>query len=299
MNGQNIEVTLSVWEILSWVMAGGGIGGVVDVCSRIEYTKDGFKNADVRIDNGVALFYSFLVSIVIGIGGALALQWALLSVGKFESVHTPQNIIFIFTISVVSGFGARRLLPGLRQALEDQMLQNKKEINQIKDEVDETKEIADIALERASESDVISKALSTFDPKFPESAAHESIHELRGLVNKQPTNRYASIILARLLRRCNDIGEGILVLDRFLTAKDGSRELDKDYADVLYNRACYYSVLYSKSKQDEHREKSIQDLINSIKISPSMPTVIRILIVSETMNVSRRLFETTPLANRV
>ncbi|RYU62551.1 hypothetical protein EWI61_03485 [Methylolobus aquaticus] len=263
-------VVLNEWEILAWVVAGGALGGIVDVCSRLEYTIDGFKDSDIPVTR-LWTCTSFILSIIVGGGGALALQWVLLGIGKFDSASTPENKIFFLAISVMGGFGARRLLPGLRQALEEQVLQNRRDVEEVRQEnkrdVEEIRQVADTALERASETDSITRALSSFAKEVPLSVAHESISELQELLEKQPTHRRAAIIRARLFRHCNDIGSAIKVLDTFVRAKELEGEADKDLADALYNRACYNALLYATCRKKEYFDLARNDLERSIELS--------------------------------
>ena len=68
----------------------------------------------------------------------------------------------------------------------------------------------------------------------------------------------------------------IKICDDFLEHKKLASELDKDYADVLYNKACYYALLYDETdeatKKEECKKASLASLSRSIEISPDNKT---------------------------
>lgn len=67
----------------------------------------------------------------------------------------------------------------------------------------------------------------------------------------------------------NDLGSALAALDRFLKAKAERGESDdKDYADALYNRACYKLKLWESTKREEYKHQAYEDLKRSIEISP-------------------------------
>ena len=78
----NVVASLGIWSILGWVIAGGAIGGIIDLAFKLdieEVTKEGTSEKSPIICfayNGVCIgFYSFLVLLVIngliGVGGAI------------------------------------------------------------------------------------------------------------------------------------------------------------------------------------------------------------------------------------
>lgn len=75
--------------------------------------------------------------------------------------------------------------------------------------------------------------------------------------------------MARLCRADNDLGSGVEVLDNFIKAKEQKGARDKDYADALYNRACYKLKLWAATKNDSFKEQTYRDLEVSISYSPA------------------------------
>lgn len=51
----------------------------------------------------------------------------------------------------------------------------------------------------------------------------------------------------------------------FLKAKEEAREFDEDYGDVSYNRACYHCLLWTRTHDQQHKERAYLDLEKSIK----------------------------------
>lgn len=106
------------------------------------------------------------------------------------------------------------------------------------------------------------------------------INSLREILQGNSKDRSATILLARIYRHegANELDISIETLSRFLGLKEEAKEYDKDYADVLYNRACYYTVkseyirtsAYTGEKLvpvDELKRRAIEDLKRSIELS--------------------------------
>jgi hypothetical protein len=67
-----------------------------------------------------------IISAGIGAAGAIALQFIFVLLQSFKSAGTTPNIVFLFSISVAAGFGAKRLLPIMTSRLERQIQEVKK-----------------------------------------------------------------------------------------------------------------------------------------------------------------------------
>jgi hypothetical protein len=93
-------------------------------------------------------------------------------------------------------------------------------------------------------------------------------NNLESYLKSHPTNRRAAITLASIYRVDEDLGCAIAVLDRFLKAKADLQELDKDYADALYNRACYKLLVSASTGDVRYKNQAYEDLKKSAEISP-------------------------------
>ena len=88
----------------------------------------------------------------------------------------------------------------------------------------------------------------TLRPDSPADEVNAGIHRLEIILReseKHPATvqeRTETIWLGRLYKRQKKYSAAIQWLDRFLKRKEAQQELDKDYADVLYNKACYLTL---------------------------------------------------------
>jgi hypothetical protein len=205
---------------------------------------------------------------VIGSAAALAVQWGLISIGKFRSTTSLEDTIFILSISIIAGFGSRRILPIITDQLEKQIKDTQKQVTNVKAELEETKKETKIVAEKATESDVVARALASLRPGAPKSELREIRGELETLLNLHPKDRTVAITLGRVCRADNDLKAAIDTLDGFLKVKEEAHEFDKDFADALYNRACYKAKLWEATRDSSYRDQAYQDLERSIKISP-------------------------------
>lgn len=246
---------MTILEILSWVVAGGILGGLCDFFNRfrldIEKSKVCFHGEAVGFWQAMSLG---LMNSGLGIGGALAVQFAMISIGKFQSDRATEVQMLLLSISVVAGFGGRRFLSLLSSKLEDQ--------------IGEAERNSAEAREDAEESIALSKALATVRPGSTTSERLEAVGMLEGFLKRHPKDRSITILAGRLHRMNKDYRSAIEVLDKFLRKK-GS-EHDKDYSDVLYNRACYKVLLANEntnSFKERLIEEGLEDLSKSIEIS--------------------------------
>jgi tetratricopeptide (TPR) repeat protein len=118
-----------------------------------------------------------------------------------------------------------------------------------------------------SEASDFAGVISTLGLGGTDSEVEESIQRLRVLLSQMdsgpPTKdeRTETIWIGRLYKKNNNFSEAIKWFDRFLKRKDASGERDKDYADVLYNKACYLSL-------NGQLDDALRCLGESISLSP-------------------------------
>lgn len=152
--------------------------------------------------------------------------------------------------------------------LENQIRDTQQQVKGVKEDLEVTKNETQIIAEKASESDVIARALASLRPGAPKSELREIRSELETILKLRPKDRTVAITLGRVCRADNDLGGAIDTLDDFLRAKEEALEFDKDYADALYNHACYKTKLWEATKDQTYLEQAYQDLEKSIEISP-------------------------------
>lgn len=246
---------MTINEALGWVIVGGLIGGLCDYFNRFKLDMEKSKVCFHGEAVGAAQAFSLgAMNAFLGVGGAFAVQFAMISIGKFASEAGPESQMLLLSISVVAGFGGRRFLSLLSSKLEDQ--------------IGEANRKSTEALEEAEESIALSTALATLRPEATTGERVDAVSKLEKVLKRNPKDRTLTIIAGRLHRKNRDYTSAIAVLDRFLKHKDGNH--DKDYADVLYNRACY-QVLQAKQQgkpeDDQLCIRAMEDLKRSIEIS--------------------------------
>ncbi|MFT4927607.1 MAG: hypothetical protein ACI8WB_003720 [Phenylobacterium sp.] len=260
-SGSSVEL-LSIVEILAWIIGGGALGGILDYFSRFEMHVDNKKLCFQGVPIKSHQFFSLLViSAALGIGGALAIQFSMISVGKFDSAATSESIMWILTTSVVAGFSGRRILNLVSNKLEDQIGESNRNAGEAKEE-------AGVAKDKAEENLLITRAVASLGDKSTASERIQVGKEIKQFLSKKPTNRHLAILGGRVHRKDNYYREGIKVLTLYVDAKDKLNERDKDYADVHYNRACYWALV--ASTQSDNNEIEQKECLDNLKIAVAL-----------------------------
>ncbi|MFI8735365.1 tetratricopeptide repeat protein [Ectopseudomonas toyotomiensis] len=236
--------------MLGWVIVGGFVGGLCDFLNRFKPELDKGKILFQGMPVGILQTCSLgLMNSVLGIGGAFAVQFAIISIGKFSGADTTEAKMLLLTVSVVSGFGGRRFLSLVSNKLEDQ--------------IGEAKRLSEEAQEDAEESIALSKALATVRQGSTTSERVEAVNMLERFLKRHPKDRAITILAGRIHRMNHDLQSAIAVLSKYLESKGGER--DKDYADVLYNRACY--KILSATSNGGILQKLVDDGLKDLKQS--------------------------------
>lgn len=242
---------MTILEMLFWVILGGFLGGLCDFFNRfrleIEKNKICFQGGPVGFWQVISLG---IMNSFLGIGGALAVQFAMISIGKFPNEKTTEIQMLLLSLSLVSGFSGRRFLSLVSSKLEDQ--------------IGEAKRISEEAQEDAEESLALSKALATVRHGSTTSERVEAVGNLEKFLKRHPKDRGITILAGRIHRMNRDYESAIAVLTKFLDNK--GKEYDKDYADVLYNRACY-RILCAYDKVETPRKQLIKEGLEDLKFS--------------------------------
>jgi tetratricopeptide (TPR) repeat protein len=118
----------------------------------------------------------------------------------------------------------------------------------------------------------ISKAALALNKKVKQEDELEYLtKELEPFIKDNPTDRTLHILLGRLYRWLGDFDSAIRILDNFIINKKKIEEKDEDYAVGLYNKACYYAILYGKNKRikekaELYKTNTLENLKESISI---------------------------------
>jgi hypothetical protein len=248
-------IDMTIRELLFWIVLGGSIGGVTAVLIRVRLVNDGLLVGELSARSR-NLLYLAAFSSLIGSAAALAFQWILIGVGKFQSSTQIEDIMFILATSVVAGYVARGILPMIAS-------QSEKPIGRL-ESIDKKVEYVGKKLES------VDKKVEDVEEDLRETSLLMRTvgNELESYLRSHPTDRRSAIILATICRAHKDLGGAIAILDRFLKAKADLPQFDKDYADALYNRACYNLLLSESTRDAKHKDQAYEDLKKSIEISP-------------------------------
>jgi tetratricopeptide (TPR) repeat protein len=263
------SLLMSSFDIADVVAVGGAIGGIVDFCRQINVEgKLSEKTFKITFDKNelglVAVLVYLMTSVIVGCGGAFGVQFVLIMLKSFSANQEPVNELLLFSVSIVAGISARHLIPRITERLEEQLFKVQKE-------AEAAAVAARGATQVAKDAQVASAEFARFTanlrPEATESEVSESIAKLEELLRSSdkeaPTSmeRTQTIWLGRLYRRRSDYNKAIEWLDRFLNRKIARQQRDKDFADVLYNKACYLSL---QGKLDD----ALSCLRDSLSIDP-------------------------------
>lgn len=245
--------------IMALVIAGGALGGLAFFLFAL-----GFSESRTTVDGkevrGRHLFWCAASQIGVGLCGAVAVQFLLILIRIFPKDPTSENAVLLVSVSAAAGFGARRLLPSLASNLE-------RRVEQAEIQAERAQEGAEQAKDKATRAEVMSKVSAALRPGTTESQRAEAIEQLRDLTRSYPTQRSYAIMLGRLLRDGDDLDGAIATLEHFINAKGLISERDKDVADAYYNKACYHSLIFGKSRSASARDSALEALAFSISLS--------------------------------
>ena len=268
----NLE--LSVSAMFFYVVCGGALGGLMDFFSRFNFKhhaqgKMHFQDIRISTADFWSLFGLGLFSAFLGIGGAFAVQFVLIGINKFEAQDIATSILWLFTTCVVAGYSGRRMLSLVSSKLEEQVGKAKEEADKAKEEADEAKAEARVAKDESDTGLLITRASAAIGPHSTMSERIALILELRAFLKVKPTHRYLTILAARLCRRDENYEDAVDILSEFVKVKEKLGQHDKDFADVLYNRACYHALIASTANYDNKDaiEACLKDLASSVAIS--------------------------------
>lgn len=198
--------------------------------------------------------------VLLGIGGAIAVLLVLVVINKFDSEITAANLLFTSCIAVVAGYGGSSFIEKVKQQLARQLEQTQKEVSNMGASISDLKgrirhdEEAQDAINNAT---LVISSWSAIkgddDPLKRESLIRDSA-ELMPILSKILTNqedyselssRRAAIYMGRIYRAVfDDLEQAIESLTLYVDHFHG--EESENLAHVLFNRACYYSLLSGK-----------------------------------------------------
>jgi tetratricopeptide (TPR) repeat protein len=246
--------SLDFLEILAIAAKSGAFGGLVYVCANVSV-----KGRNILFLKEAAFFWPMMlitgVSIIAGAGSGIGLLFALHFLQLLKDDKTPDNILFLISGCAIAGMAAQRLIPSYTRSLESK--------------ISSLEYTAEQSKEAAKDASVLTEAQAAMAVAATRNDKIVAIGKLDEQIAKTPLDRKLIILRGRLLRRINDLPRAIASLEEFVRRKKEAGQKDTDYADVLYNIACYHAQEWSGKKTPEYREKALSNLRESVSIAPS------------------------------
>lgn len=250
---------MTVLSFVFYVLSGSTLGGVAYFFSVSKFESGSFRFEGNKTSGLGEICFHLTGRIILGAAAALGVYFLFffLQVANFDdSVKT-----FAFTIAtaVLCGFSAGKLLPKAALSLEQKVDELQRSFHKVEEE--------------AQEANVLASVQSALRQEARDTDRVLAISMLRKAIKQSPLDRKLVIPLGRLLRMRDELVSAIEELTKFIEEKERNNQKDQDYADVLFNRACYFSIMYSKEKDSGQRavflERAIADLSESIRVAPS------------------------------
>jgi hypothetical protein len=268
---------MSWLTILLLMACAGAFGGVLDVLRLIDIKDLLSEKAGPRFS---WVIQGLLVGAVIGSGGAIAAIFVTGAADKFATVDTVANRLRLVSLGVISGFLGYRLLKSVANQLE-------KDVNDVKEKTQsQGKELIDVKAKQEKALTDTKKDVDLVEaigfgfaalgaPNVLESDLNTTVRRLEEARSAFPAHRRVGILLARLYHeRLNSTEKAMEILTQVLEAKRQEHsDTDDDAADVLFNRACYSSILAGtqtdQKRGEEFRTKALADLALSVRYKPT------------------------------
>ena len=124
------------------------------------------------------------------------------------------------------------------------------------------------AKEEAETAGIVGNLLATLGPNVVPSDKQEAIRLGLEHIQKDPRNRRLAMLTARLQRELGDYEAALATLRAFVDRKRRERQLDSDYADALYNIACYETKVWEAQGDDNRLTAALEALRESVSIAP-------------------------------
>jgi len=245
---------LTAPDIRRLAAASGAAGGLVFVVSNIKLRFGELRFLEDRVQPRPLILFG-ICSILSGAGSAVALLFVLHFLQLLKTDDSADNTLFLASACLIAGIAAQRLIPRYTDALE-QKVDSLARLNE------QTREIAE-------ETSLIAKAQSALRRDSPSTDKLKVADLIRQKLRGAPMDRTLTMYLGRLLRHGGQINLAIDELTKFIQRKESRGEFDKDYADVLYNLACYHAVEAKVKQSAEHRAKALDYLKKSVAVLPS------------------------------
>lgn len=285
--GKHDTCAPSVWvSILLLFIFSGAFGGVL-AAIQLAKIPELFRSSEYiwKLWRPPNVALAVVVSALGGVGGALAALFVMILGGQLRNkpFGDEEKLLYIAT-GVIAGFLGFRFLGKVADKLDQQMLDDM-EAKIRKDtlaKAEQARKQAELQTAIALGRLVQSMRVPLTDQDKNSRAA--AVRALEASIRDFPTDRQANIILGWIFAHrihFNNPRRGIDILTSALEARSAAgMSPDKDQADFLYNRACYFyrwAFLDGTSAADRDAAKRdmYRDLRESIRITPANAEVAR------------------------
>lgn len=247
----------------------GSIGGIArgafDKLSNYDLNKE-FSKSNLNSKPNKIEWSFWFQHIFVGMAGAACAVFATLLLSKYKlEINDIQSLILFSTLSVLGGVMAKRCLPALGNRI---LREIEQKVNARNKEFEKKIRQSEIKLEK---SELICAAIAAIKNK-KDTEMHYLLSKISSIYDKFNTDRPLTIQLARLYRWTNQLDKGISILQSYLDkfpipdSLEGIKKID--YADVLYNLACYKYIQLKDHPKEYLTSEVFKPLSDSIRMNP-------------------------------
>ena len=220
--------------------------------------------------------------------GAIAFMFFIVAVGGLTTFSSLAEQIRIIAVSVISGFGARSLLPRMVGHLEKQIVQAEAKAESANTKAENATVEAELAMKDALEarksaeelrketdkkieaSSVKTILIHAAHPQTPEAEWKEALARAQSAIKDGATDPGIRINAARVLRWHGEINDAINSLDDAIAAFDSDTDKIRrrqSQCFAYFNRACYYASRYVEKGDAADLESAFEDIKNCLRIA--------------------------------
>jgi tetratricopeptide (TPR) repeat protein len=239
-----------------------------------------------------------IVSLFMGIGGGIAITLAIFvlkllannNLGSDDAlinhssditmiINSETNKPIFILLWVMSGFIGHRILPLVANQIERKLQDTDDKATKASKEAHEAKEKTEDSAQKsikASEDSIKASHLAEIayilafarEAKYPDQL-RTLIEKFKVIINRNGTNdfeyrRQVYFNLASVYKKLEEYDNAINTINQFISLVGNNNF--RDYADSLFNLACYKTLAGVKKKDEKLLESAIQDLEKSIEI---------------------------------
>jgi len=170
------------------------------------------------------------------------------------------SAIALTGMMLAGGFIARRVMVVAADRLEKEISKTQRNVEQTQRNVEQTQRNVEQTQQKVEQTQrevqsaravtqqefedqkIITSAIAWIGGKHAQEHLR-AVDELSALASRRPKDRAVAILLGRAYRKVGQLPQAIIALSQFITDVETDPDRKHAYADALYNRACYESLL--------------------------------------------------------